>query len=312
MNSGVIAAISAFTLWGFLPLYLKLLDHASPGEILGHRVVWSLLFVLILLSLRQQWRWIEQVRQSPRLIGVACLCALLLSINWLTYIWAVTSGHIVEASLGYFINPLLNVLLGMLFLGERLRPIQWLALSIATAGVVYMTLAYGQPPWIALILAFSFGFYGLIRKRSALGSIEGLSLETVVIVLPALAYLIYLSNQGLAQFGQGSLPDNLLFAGTGIATALPLILFAYGAQRITLTLLGLLQYIGPSIQMVIGIWLFNEVFSGPRVVGFGLIWLALAIYSVEGFYNHREKRNGSHQSKPTTPHRPPAADNVIE
>lgn len=290
MNSGVIAAIGAFTLWGFLPLYLKLLDHASAGEILGHRVVWSLLFVMLLLTILKQWRWIDQVRQSPRLIAVACGCALLLSINWLTFIWAVTSGYIIEASLGYFINPLLNVLLGMLFLGERLRPVQWLALAIATAGVLYMTVSYGQPPWIALILAFSFGFYGLIRKQSPLGSIEGLSLETVVIVPPALAYLLYLGSQGQAQFGQGGLGDDLLFAGTGIATALPLILFAYGAQRITLTLLGLLQYIGPSIQMVIGIWVFNELFTGPRVVGFGLIWLALAIYSLEGFLNHRRQK----------------------
>ncbi|MEH6472171.1 MAG: EamA family transporter RarD [Halopseudomonas sp.] len=289
MNSGVLAAIGAFSLWGFLPLYLKALDHAQAGEILGHRIVWSLLFIVLLLTLKRHWRWIEQVRQSPRLIAVACGCAILLSINWLTYIWAVTSGYIVEASLGYFINPLLNVLMGMLFLGERLRRVQWLALAIATSGVLYMTIAYGEPPWIALILAFSFGLYGLIRKRSPLGSIEGLSLETVVIVIPALGYLIYLGSQGQAQFGQGSLSDDLLFAGTGIATALPLIWFAYGAQRITLTLLGLLQYIGPSIQMVIGVWIFNEAFSGPRIVGFSLIWLALVIYSLEGFYSHRKK-----------------------
>ncbi len=290
MNPGILAAIGAFMLWGFLPLYLKALDPAQPGEILGHRVVWSLLFILILLAIRGRWSWIAQVRQSPRLILVAFGCALLLGTNWLTYIWAVTSGHIIEASLGYFINPLLNVLIGMLFLGERLRRVQWLALGIAASGVLYMTFAYGEPPWIALILAFSFGLYGLIRKRSPLGSIEGLSLETVVIVLPALGYLLYLSSQGQALFGQGDLRMNLLFAGTGIATALPLIWFAYGAQRITLTLLGLLQYIGPSIQMLIGIWIFNEAFTGPRVLGFGLIWLALAIYSLESFYRHRARK----------------------
>lgn len=290
MNSGVLAAIGAFTLWGFLPLYLKALDHASAGEILGHRVVWSLVLVGLILAIRHHWRWIEQVRQSPRLLGVACVCALLLSANWLIYIWAVTSGYIIEASLGYFINPLLNVILGRLFLGEQLRPIQWLALAIATAGVLYMTFTLGKPPWIALALAFSFGLYGLMRKRSPLRSIEGLSLETVVIAAPALAYLIYLNSQGQTQFGQGNMTDNLLFVGTGIVTALPLIWFAYGAQRITLTLLGLLQYIGPSIQMVIGVWLFNEAFTGPKVIGFSLIWLALAIYSLEGFYNHRGAR----------------------
>ncbi|MEH6826390.1 MAG: EamA family transporter RarD [Motiliproteus sp.] len=291
MNSGVLAAIGAFTLWGFLPLYLKALDHAQPGEILGHRVVWSLLFIVLLLAVKRRWGWIAQVRQSPHLIAVACGCALLLGTNWLTYIWAVTSGHIVEASLGYFINPLLNVLLGMLFLGERPRRVQWLALAIAASGVLYMTVAYGEPPWIALILAFSFGCYGLVRKRSPLASIEGLSLETVVIALPALAYLFYLGSQGQAQFGQGSLSDDLLFAGTGIATALPLIWFAYGAQRITLTQLGLLQYIGPSIQILLGVWLFKEEFSGPRIVGFSLIWLALAIYSLEGLYLHRRGIN---------------------
>jgi chloramphenicol-sensitive protein RarD len=291
MNTGILAAIGAFVLWGFLPLYLKALDPAQAGEILGHRVVWSLLFILLLLAIKGRWSWIAQVQKSPRLILVALGCALLLGTNWLTYIWAVTSGHIVEASLGYFINPLLNVLMGMLFLGERLRRVQWLALGIATSGVLYMTFAYGEPPWIALILAFSFGLYGLIRKRSPLGSIEGLSLETLVIILPALGYLLYLGSQGQALFGQGDMRINLLFAGTGIATALPLIWFAYGAQRITLTLLGLLQYIGPSIQMVIGIWLFNEAFSGPRVLGFGLIWIALVIYSLESFYRHRSGIN---------------------
>ena len=290
MHAGVWAAIGAFGLWGFLPLYLKALDHALPTEILSHRVVWSLVFVVLILAIRRNWGWIAQVRQTPKLFWTGCGCAALLSINWLTYIWAVTSGYIVEASLGYFINPLLNVLMGMLFLGERLRRVQWLALAIATAGVLYMTIAYGQPPWIALILAFSFGFYGLIRKGSSLGSIEGLTLETVVIVPPALAYLIYLGWQGQGLFGQLSLTDDLLLAGTGIATALPLILFAYGAQRITLTLLGLLQYIGPSIQLVIGVWLFNEDFGGHKVVGFSLIWLALAICSLEGFLNHRQQK----------------------
>ncbi|WP_421865571.1 EamA family transporter RarD [Motiliproteus sp.] len=287
MHAGVWAAVGAFVLWGFLPLYLKTVDHAQPSEILAHRIVWSLLFVLLLLALKRNWRWLADVLKSPKLMATSLGCAVLLSINWLTYIWAVTSGYIIEASLGYFINPLLNVLMGMLFLGERLRSLQWLVLAIAASGVLYMTFVYGQPPWIALILAFSFGFYGLIRKGSPLGSIEGLMLETVVIVPPALIWLWYLSSQGQATFGQGVMSDNLLLAGTGIATALPLILFAYGAKRITLTLLGLLQYIGPSIQLVIGVWLFNEVFDGTKVVGFSLIWLALALYSLEGFLHRR-------------------------
>ena len=290
MNPGIWAAIGAFTLWGFLPLYLKAIDSATALEILAHRVVWSLIFVLLLLAVRHHWRWLDQIRSNPHLFWIACGCAVLLSINWLTFIWAVNAGYIIEASLGYFINPLLNVLMGMLFLGERLRRVQWLAISIAGCGVLYMTLAYGQPPWIALTLAFSFGFYGLIRKQSPLGSLEGLSLETLVILAPALGYLIYLGGNGQGLFGTAEWSTDLMLIGTGIATAVPLLLFAYAAQRITLTLLGLLQYIGPTLQIVTGVWLFNEDFSGAKVVGFSLIWLALAIYSLDGFIRHRAER----------------------
>lgn len=293
MNTGILAALGAYILWGLFPLYLKFLDHVTPGEILGHRVVWSLVFVAILLVIRKQWDWVIQVTQSPRLILIASASALVLGINWLTYIWAATSGHIVEASLGYFISPLLNVLLGVIVLGERLRPLQWLASAIALGGVLYITVMVGEPPWIALILAFSFGFYGLIRKNSPLRSLEGLSLETLVSVLPALGYLLYLGQQQVTYFGQGQLGDDLLLAGTGITTALPLILFAYSAQRITLSLLGLLQYIGPTIQIALGVWLFNEAFSGPKVVGFCLIWIALIIYSLEGFYRHQKNQQTS-------------------
>jgi len=290
MNTGILAALGAYILWGLFPLYLKFLDHVPPGEILGHRVVWSLVFVAILLLVRKQWDWVIQVKQSPRLILIAFASALVLGINWLTYILAATSGHIVEASLGYFISPLLNVLLGVVILGERLRPLQWLASGIALGGVLYIAVMVGEPPWIALILAFSFGFYGLIRKNSPLRSLEGLSLETLVSVVPALGYLLYLSQQNVTYFAQGQMSDDLLLAGTGITTALPLILFAYSAQRITLSLLGLLQYIGPTIQIVLGVWLFNEAFSGPKVIGFSLIWIALIVYSLEGFYRHQKNQ----------------------
>ena len=290
MNTGILAALGAYILWGLFPLHLKFIDHVPPGEILGHRVVWSLVFVVILLLIRKQWDWVLQVKQSPRLMLIASASALVLGINWLTYIWAATSGHIVEASLGYFISPLLNVLLGVIVLGERLRPLQWLAAGIACGGVLYITVMVGKPPWIALILAFSFVFYGLVRKNSPLRSLEGLSLETLVSIIPALAYLFYLSQQQTTYFAQGRLSDDLFLAGTGITTALPLILFAYSAQRITLSLLGLLQYIGPTIQIMLGVWLFNEAFSGPKVIGFCLIWLALIIYSFEGFYRHQKRR----------------------
>ena len=288
MNNGIIAAVGAFVLWGFLPVYWKAVDQSSATEVLSHRMVWSLLFVALLLLLRSQWRGMKEAIRNPKILANALGCSLLLGCNWLIYIWSVKSGHIVETSLGYYINPLLNVLLGVLFLQERLRPGQWFAIAVACTGVIYLTLSYGQLPWIAISLALSFGFYGLLRKRSQLESMQGLALESSFLALPALVYLLYLGYQGTGSFGQHGFDYDLLLAGTGIATALPLLLFAYSARRIPLTTLGLLQYIGPSIQLGLGIWIYNESFSEDRLIGFTMIWTALLIYTLEGL-NRRRK-----------------------
>ncbi len=215
------------------------------------------------------------------------LSGSLLAINWFTYIWGVNAGHVVETSLGYFINPLVNVLLGYLFLKERLRPAQWLALAVAVSGVLYLTFSYGAFPWIALTLAFSFGVYGLIRKTAPLNSAEGLFLETAIIFLPAFGFLLWQETRGVGGFGHISPTTTLLLIGAGAVTSIPLILFAAGARRITLTTLGLLQYIAPTMQFLIGVLIYGEPFGAGRVVGFGLIWLALLLYTAESVIARR-------------------------
>jgi len=294
MNYGIVAALSAFTLWGFLPVYWKLLAAVPAAEILSHRMVWSLLFVLLLLSWRRHWQWLRPALANPKVLINSSCCALLLAVNWLTYIWAVNSGHILETSLGYYINPLVNVLLGVVVMKERLRPLQWLAIGLAAGGVLYLTFGYGQLPWIALTLAFTFGFYGLLRKRASLPSLEGLTLETAVLFLPALGFLIWCAAEGSGSFAQQDYPQglsqDLLLAGTGIATALPLLWFAYAAQRVSLSTLGVMQYIGPTIQLVLGIWIYGEAFDQQRLTGFLFIWAAVILYTLEGLWRHKQSR----------------------
>ena len=290
MNTGILAALGAFVIWGFLPVYLKSVDQAAATEILSHRMVWSLLFVLLLLLVRSHWSWITKARKQPKVLLNAFGCSLLLGGNWMIYIWSVNSGYIIETSLGYFINPLLNVVLGVLFLQEQLRRGQWIAVSVAATGVLYLSISYGQIPWIAISLALAFGFYGLLRKQSQLESMDGLALESSFLTLPALVYLLYLGYQGSGTFGQFGISHDLLLAGSGIVTALPLLLFAYGARRISLTALGLLQYIGPSIQLALGVWVYDEPFEQQRIIGFTIIWSALLIYTLEGIYRRRALR----------------------
>jgi chloramphenicol-sensitive protein RarD len=287
MNKGVVYAAGAYIIWGLLPLYWKALDDVPAGQILAHRIVWSLAFVGLALTLRRNWSWLRGAVRRPRVLLTFALSGTLLAVNWFTYIWGVNAGFIVETSLGYFINPLVNVLLGYLVLKERLRPAQWLALAIALAGVLYLTFSYGAFPWIALTLAFSFGVYGLIRKTAALNSAEGLFLETAVLFLPAFGFLVLQELQGVGALGHTNAATNLLLIGAGVVTSVPLILFAAGARRITLTTLGLLQYIAPTLQFLIGVLIFNEEFGADRVVGFGLIWLALIFYTAESLIHRR-------------------------
>jgi chloramphenicol-sensitive protein RarD len=287
MNKGVVYAAGAYIIWGLLPLYWKALDDVPAGQILAHRIVWSLAFVGLALTVRRNWGWLRGALRRPRVLLTFALSGSLLAVNWFTYIWGVNAGFIVETSLGYFINPLVNVLLGYLVLKERLRPAQWLALAVALAGVLYLTFSYGAFPWIALTLAFSFGIYGLIRKTAALNSAEGLFLETAVLFLPAFGFLLLQEVQGVGALGHASVATNLLLIGAGVVTSVPLILFAAGARRITLTTLGLLQYMAPTLQFLIGVLIFNEEFGVARVIGFGLIWLALILYTAESLVHRR-------------------------
>ena len=287
MNKGIWYGVGAYVLWGFFPIYWKLIHDVPALEIISHRMVWSFVFVAIVIALRKSWQGFRPVLENRKRALVYLGTGLLLTLNWLVYVWAVNSGYIVESSLGYFINPLVNVLLGVVFLRERLRLGQWIPVGLAAAGVLYLTVSYGSLPWIALTLAFSFGFYGLLKKTAALASTHGFMLETGFMLLPALGYLIYLEFTGQAAFGHQSLFTTGMLIFAGVATGLPLLWFGAAARQIPLSTLGLLQYIAPTLQFSIGVLLYGEDFSQARVIGFSIIWLALLIYSSEGFLHRR-------------------------
>ncbi len=291
MRSGILSAALAFLCWGLFPIYFHALGDVPPMQILAHRVLWSLGFLLVVLLLRRQWKWLAMVRQ-PRVLASFLASAVLLSANWLVYIWAVTSGHVIEASLGYFINPLVNIMLGYLLLKERMRPAQWAAIAIAALGVSWLTWQSGSVPWIALFLAASFGGYGLLRKTASLGALEGLSFETMVLFPFALAYVVWLTATGDNAFlNAPSDTTRLLLVAAGPTTAIPLLLFATGARKIPLSILGLLQYLSPTLQFLLGVWLFQEHFSSDRLVGFLMIWAALALFAGEGLLRSRATKS---------------------
>ncbi len=283
MHRGIVYAALAYICWGLFPLYFVQLAAVPAAEVVAHRVLWSLVFLLALLGVRRQWAWLGPVLRQPRVLLAFAASALLLAANWGVYIWAVTHGHVLDASLGYFITPLVNVLLGTTVLKERPRRAQWAALSLAALGVVWLTVHGGQLPWIALVLAASFGTYGLLRKIAVLGALEVLTLETLVLAPLAFVALGWWWVQGSASFPAQDWATDLLLVGVGPVTAIPLLLFAAGARRITMTTLGLLQYLGPAIQFGLGVWLFHEPFTAPRMIGFALIWAALLVYSVDGW-----------------------------
>lgn len=289
MNKGVLYGAAAYLMWGFFPIYFKALQVVPSLEIMFHRVVWSFLFVLLLILLRREWSRFRASIRKPRVLAVFTLSAVLLATNWLIYIYGINSGQVVETSLGYFINPLLSVALGVIFLRERLRPMQWIPIGLAAIGVLYLTLQYGSLPWIALALAFSFGMYGLLKKIAPLGALHGLSIETGILFLPALLYLLYAESQASGSFGHLGLDVTLLLAFSGIITALPLLMFARAAQAIPLVLVGILQYIAPTVQFLLGVFLYQEPFTLSRLVGFAIIWLALIIFTLEGVYERRKR-----------------------
>lgn len=288
MNRGVLNAIGAYVIWGFLPIYWKALQQVPALQILNHRVVWSLVFLAILISARRNWAPLRQAIRQPKIVLVYALAACLLAVNWLTYIWGVNAGFIVETSLGYFINPLVNVLLGVLFLREKIRPLQWVPIGMAAAGVLYLTFSYGSLPWIALVLAFTFALYGLLKKTAPLGSLHSLTLETGILFVPSLLYLLYVGLKGSGVFIEYDSLTNFLLIFTGVVTAVPLLLFGAAARSINLSLLGLLQYIAPTCQFLIGVLIYNEPFTQARLIGFSIIWAALFLYWLESFLAHRQ------------------------
>ncbi|WP_306554613.1 EamA family transporter RarD [Acidovorax sp.] len=287
MNTGILYAALAYIAWGLFPLYFKQVADVPSLEVVMHRTLWSLVFVFGVLMVRRQWSWMGTVLRQPKVLAAFVLSAMLLSGNWLTYVWAVQNQHVVDASLGYFILPLVNVALGFVFLRERPRSGQWMAVAVAAAGVLWLAVQAGRLPWIALVLALSFGFYGLLRKVAVLGALEGLALETLVLAPVAAVVLGWWAWQGQGALVQGT-PATvgwLLLAGP--MTAVPLLLFAAGARLIPMSTLGILQYISPSLQFALGVWLFHEPFEPARLVGFVLIWAALLVYSLEGWWMRR-------------------------
>lgn len=287
MNRGIWSAIGAYTLWGWFPVYFKWLAQVPAPELIGHRIVWSCLMLGAVILVTRRWQAFREQALKLRVVRAYLLAAMLISVNWLVYVWAVNSGFILEASLGYFINPLISVLMGVVLLHEKLRPWQWVAVALAILGVVYLTVAHGSLPWIALVLAFSFALYGLIKKTSPLGALHGLTLETGILLLPALGYLFFLEGNGQGAFLHAGTLIDILLIGCGLVTAVPLLLFAAAAQRIPLALLGVLQYIAPTLQFLIAILIYREPFATDKLIGFGIIWMALAIFAVEGMLARR-------------------------
>ncbi|MEP6880359.1 MAG: EamA family transporter RarD [Dokdonella sp.] len=292
---GLMAAVGAFVLWGLMPLYWHLLKAVPSMQIIAHRIVWSTLLVVGWLTWRYGREWLRETLQQPRAIWMLALSGMFIAFNWGLYIWAVNAGHVVETSLGYFINPLLNVVLGVALLGERLNRVQWGSVAIAAAGVLWLTLNYGSFPWIAIALACSFGMYGLIRKIVAVPPVRGLGVESLYLFLPALGFMVWGEMHGEGGFiasqatgGWGMLAGGLLIIG-GALTAIPLIAYADAVRRIPFSMVGLIQYIAPTLQLLCGVLVFGEPFGSERMIGFALIWLALAIFATEGLMRSRRR-----------------------
>jgi chloramphenicol-sensitive protein RarD len=278
---------SAYVLWGLVPLFWPLLAPATALEALAHRFLWSLLFVAIALTITSRWAHFRALWSDPRRVAFLGFASVVIAVNWGGFIWGVTHGHVIETSLGYFINPLVTVMLGVFVLGEAMSTWQWVAVAVGTVAVAILTLDYGRLPWIALLLAGSFATYGFLKKQANLGAVEALGVETLFLSPVALAYLVALEMNGSGTFGHAGLPNALLLAATGIVTAVPLLLFGGAAVRLSLTSLGLLQYLGPALQFVFGLTVFGETMTGPRWAGFLLVWLALVIFTADGIARRR-------------------------
>ncbi|MFF7855961.1 EamA family transporter RarD [Streptomyces sp. NPDC007904] len=276
-RTGLLNGFAAYGMWGLVPLFWPLLKPAGAVEILAHRMVWSLFFVGAALLVIRRWAWLGELLRQPRRLALITVAAAVITVNWGVYIWSVNSGHVVEASLGYFINPLVTIAMGVLLLKERLRPVQWAAVGVGASAVLVLTIGYGRPPWISLCLAFSFATYGLVKKKVNLGGIESLAAETAIQFLPALGYLVWLGARGDATFTTEGAGHAALLAATGLVTAIPLVCFGAAAIRVPLSTLGLLQYLAPVFQFLLGILYFREAMPPERWAGFALVWLALSL-----------------------------------
>jgi chloramphenicol-sensitive protein RarD len=288
-KKGIFYALGAYSLWGLFPIYWKWLQEVPAIQLIGHRIGWSFIMLMIVILGTGQWSTFRS-KLTWRMLAVYMITGLLLSVNWLVYVWGVNAGFVVETSLGYFINPLLSVMLGVVFLREKLRLAQWLPIGLAAFGVVYLTNAYGSLPWIALSLAFTFGTYGLLKKISPLGSLYGLTLETGMVFIPALAYLIFVDAQGQGAFLHAGFKADFLMVGAGLVTIVPLLMFASATRRIPLTMIGIMQYLTPTMQFLLGVLVYKEPFTTSKLVGFSIIWLALIIFWVEGVIAHRAQK----------------------
>jgi len=290
LNKGVLFAVSAYVFWGLHPIYWKQLQHVPSVEIVSHRILWSLLFFVFIISLRRKWSTLfSKVRQSPNKF-ILFFPAFLIGSNWGMYIWAVNAGHVIETSLGYFICPLISVFLGVFFLKERLRRLQWAAVTIAGIGVCVMTFIYGQFPWISLYLAVTWGLYGLLRKKSPLSADEGLVLETCLLSLMSIGILIYLGIVQGSSFLKDA-PTALMLMGTGVISGLPLMIFIAGARMVKLSLIGILQYIYPTLIFICGAVIYKEPLDEGKIIGFAFIWAALILYSIDGFVKFKRGRS---------------------
>ena len=286
---GFLLGAAAYGMWGLFPLYWPLLEPSGAVEILAHRVFWSLAVMLLLVVVLLRVPRLRAVVSDPRAFGILALAAVVIAVNWGTYIWGVNNGHVVETSLGYFINPLVTVLMGVVILGEQLRRLQWAALGIAAVAVVGLTVEYGRPPWVALTLAFSFAMYGLAKKKANVGAVESLTVETLVLAPVAACYILWMAGQGSSTFGTEGYAHAALLVATGVVTAVPLICFGAAATRVSMTTIGLLQYLAPTIQFALGVLLFREDMPVMRWVGFGLVWVALVIFTYEAVTHRRRQ-----------------------
>ncbi|HBF78672.1 MAG TPA: EamA family transporter RarD [Streptomyces sp.] len=289
-RAGLLYGIGAYGMWGLVPLFWPLLEPSGAVEILAHRMVWSLAVVGVALLALRRWAWIRELLGQPRRLALIAVAATVISVNWGLYIWSVNNGHVVEASLGYFINPLVTIAMGVLLLGERLRPAQWAAVATGLAAVLVLAIGYGQPPWISLVLAFSFATYGLVKKKVDMGGLESLAAETAVLFVPALGFLLWLAARGESTFVASGAGHGALLAATGVITAIPLICFGAAAIRVPLSVLGLLQYLAPVFQFALGILYFHEEMPPERWAGFALVWVALALLTWEALRTARRTR----------------------